>query len=105
MSFNIVKIPKRTIKIPPKTCHLKVIHVKIISKIHGREFGIFLNTPLFPEPDIRAKTKKLIAITNNRVLQKYTKYNFTFCFDIVYFIILIYLNLTTRDTVNTMSPK
>jgi hypothetical protein len=72
----IVKIPKRIIKIPPKICQRKAMQAKIINKIQGRELGIFFKTPLCPKPDIKAKTNKLMAITNKRILQKYIKYVF-----------------------------
>lgn len=85
---KIVKIPNKIIKIPPKICQRKVIQTKIINRIQGRELGIFLKTPPFSEPDIKAKTKRLTAITNNKILQKYIKDSF--------FIPLLYYKICLR---------
>ena len=100
---KIEKIPKRIIKTPPKICQRKAIQAKIINKIHGRELGMFLKTPLCSEPDIKAKTKKLIAITNNKILQKYIKYDFTFRFSISLFILPQNYNLRISKILSNFS--
>ena len=67
---NIVKIPKRTTKIPPKICHLKAMQIKISKTAHGNALGMFFKNPLFSAPDNKAKMNNPIAKISNKTFAK-----------------------------------
>ena len=71
---NIVNIPNRIIKIPPRICHLKVMQANIKSIIQGNEFGILCSAPEFSDPDIKEKTIKQIEQMTRIIFKIFEKF-------------------------------